>query len=852
MFTSKTSLARRTALAAAVAILAISPTSAQQFIGDGPVFDDPSSFGPLAGTIHGSGTWTVPAGETLTITAGTNVKFSGGVTGRIEVLGTLLVQGNAASPVFITSVRDDEAGGDTNGNDNPPKPGDWLGMRISPGATVVMQHAKLRYGATNMHLLGPVPAAQATPHVVDISDSEIRFAESDAFDLGNFGDVTLTAVEFSDNQGFPLSNVPHQTVPQFSGLTAANNAVGDILDLLVNPIDGTVTLSPANTLNQSGAFTLTTGHDMLIAPGGHLTLEAGCVIKGQSSAIHVEGTLTCNGTAAQPVVFTSFLDDAFGGDTNGDGDLTVPGSLPGLRINALEFRAGSDASVLKHTRVRESNGGQQGAAVTVINSAPTLEDCTIEKVAGASTNGLRCIGAAFPTVRRLTIDDAGGKAVEGPFLAAVPGFEDITAINCDGGDFMTVNQSSDPASGFGHIVITTRNYPGDVLVLERSVELDLGDRLEIRDGVILKVLGFHHLRAGQGAIDILGTGHRPVVITKFSDDTIAGDTGKDGSLNSVAWNELFYGPASAASTVEHLLVRRFSGRIRSESSLLTLRSVRSEPRNAVTGFELVDLAGPADNLVVFVDNPGSGNGIELLGGSFDLRHATVFGAGGDGISGDPAWLGNVVNSIAFGSGQSDIAGVPVTQVFSSAVGAFDGAFDGVNDNLVADPQFVDALGGDLTLAAGSPALDSAQVATALATVEDHIEAPRLRALTPGGPVLPDRGAFEAGSHALDLDGDGQLGTNVTFDVIGADVQVAVYVFGITFNAFEFPGLGFFVIGLPNEIFVANVTAAPNTATTLTLPGQATHEGLQVGFQAVAAVGPLLDLVLTEMKRLRFF
>ena len=379
---------------------------------------------------------------TLTITPGSVIKLptSGAITANP---GVLRAEGTADNPIVFTSFNDDTIGGDSNGDgaETAPARGAWESINLFTEESL-LQHTEVRYAGNNRNpgnAFGFVPAvrldASATLDNVTISQSDDRGVAL------NVGNPTLRSVNILDGRSFAISQ-DLDTHATFDGVTVRGNEGGDRIELQ----GGTLTESRTWDF---GGLPAHLSNDLTIGENAEgpvtLTITPGSVIKLQTSgAITANpGALRAEGTADNPIVFTSFNDDTIGGDSNGDGAATAPAPGAWESINLS-----TEASSLQHTEVRYAgnsrNPGNAFGFVPAVrlDAAATLSDLEISSsdswamtVRGDTTVAIDSL-RSLNNVGGILVDDGTLTVTDSDFLGGERG------ISVDSGETATVSGSS--------------------------------------------------------------------------------------------------------------------------------------------------------------------------------------------------------------------------------------------------------------------------------------------------------------------------------------------------------------------------------------------------------------------------
>ncbi|MCC7202037.1 MAG: right-handed parallel beta-helix repeat-containing protein, partial [Nitrospirae bacterium] len=220
--------------------------------------------------------------------------------------------------------------------------------------------------------------------------------------------------------------------------------------------------------NEINTYLLDSG-DITVPAFKFLTIDPGVVVKfASNTGIVVDGAMIANGTTAEKIVFTSYRDDIYGGDTNSDGGNTIPlnGDWRGVTFNDSFFEA---SSRVNNVRIRYAGGNGSGALYFYQANVPAENN----EISNSSTNGIR-IYSASPAITGNTIwgNSGDGIRVEQGSYPAIT-FNSISTNLSDG---IEVINSSNPTvtnnqifmnrgygllNGTANMIDATQNWWGD-------------------------------------------------------------------------------------------------------------------------------------------------------------------------------------------------------------------------------------------------------------------------------------------------------------------------------------------------------------------------------------------------------
>lgn len=513
----------------------------------------------------------VQMGATLTISAGVVVKFATNTS--LDVSGTLLVTGTASKLVTLTSIRDDSAGGDTNGDGNwtLPSASDWY--EIQGRGSIDVSFMDLRFSREGISGLSANRFSVSDSliaggiHVSSESDKLVNIANNLVARRG----ITVTQTTIAEGPTVPVS-VMENTVTDLPA--TASYAVSITSDFLVpSLLSNNVGIRNAmNAFALSGTlvedWTIPTtglpivvmgriygpGAGLDVALGSTLTIPPGAVVKFERYArLQIRGGLIVSGVEANPAVFTVIEDDGVGGDTNGDGTATMPSMARSW--DHVEAMWGNSSLDISHLDVRFSAQGIQGTNAgqfKVTNSSITggvlstsltsqLVEVSHNVVSGDRIAIMRRSNKSMPEVPAKVMNNTvmnvsqpgryayyiSDDSLHPSLLAGNTGINNVAnAILLAYGQF--AEDWTMPATGLPFV------FSGG-----EECQLTIPDDITVSlpAGVVVKFAtsapcGGPSFISVKGTLQIEGTEAAPVEITSERDDTAGGDTNGDGSNSS--------------------------------------------------------------------------------------------------------------------------------------------------------------------------------------------------------------------------------------------------------------------------------------------------------------------------------
>jgi hypothetical protein len=442
---------------------------------------------------------TVDSGATLTVSPGVTVEVkSTRWAGRLTINGTLVANGTAADPIVFTS-----------GWASPEK-GDWEDIRFnSSSSNNVLDYATVEYAGACCDYR----AVDIRTDSLTMTNSTVRSSETDGVGVTN-ASPTISDGRFDDNGGGAIL-LSEASFPALSALSASGNGFnGVIIDMGPETIDTDYTWGN-NGLPYRLADNVTVDQNVT------LTIAQGTTVEVKNSRwagrLTINGTLEADGTAADPIKFTS----GWASPAKGDWE-------------DIRFNSSSSNSVLDYVTVEYAGACCDYRAVDIRTDSLTMTNSTVRS---SETDGVGVTNAS-PTISDSSFNDNGNGAI----VLREASFPGLSALSASGNGFNGVVIDMGPET-----VDTDYTWGNNGLPyrLAANVTVDENTTLTVAKGTTVEVKSSRW--AGRltinGTLVADGTAADPILFTSGWPSPAKGD-----------WEDIRFNSSSSNNVLDYVTV----------------------------------------------------------------------------------------------------------------------------------------------------------------------------------------------------------------------------------------------------------------------------------------------------------